>query len=70
AKIHDPSRNHLRETIDSQDVIAAFRWILGREPESALTFLNHYALKDRRELRNTLLRSTEFQNQIKHYALP
>ncbi|KGD99379.1 DUF6270 domain-containing protein [Rhizobium sp. YS-1r] len=68
AKIRGPADRYFRDPIDSQDVVAAFRWILGREPESAMTFLNHYALADRRELRNTLLRSTEFQNQVKHYA--
>jgi len=68
AKIQNPAGSYLREPIDAQDVVAAFRWILGREPESALTFLNHYALADRRELRNTLLRSSEFQNQVKHHA--
>lgn len=68
AKIQNPAGNYLREPIDAQDVVAAFRWILGREPESALTFLNHYALRDRRELRNTLLRSAEFQNQVKYHA--
>ncbi|WP_454851014.1 DUF6270 domain-containing protein [Rhizobium binxianense] len=68
AKIRDPNHSHFREPVDSQDVVAAFRWILGREPESILTFLNHYALPNRKELRETLLRSTEFQHQVKRYA--
>lgn len=68
AKIRSPASSHFDEPIDSPDVVAAFRWILGREPESAETFLNHYALADRRELRNTLLRSYEFQHQVKRYV--
>ncbi|MFB9948283.1 DUF6270 domain-containing protein [Rhizobium puerariae] len=68
AKLKGPADRYFRDPVDSQDVVAAFRWILGREPESAMTFLNHYAMADRRELRNTLLRSTEFQNQVKHYV--
>lgn len=68
AKIRDSNHSHLREPVDSQDVVAAFRWILGREPESILTFLNHYALTSRKELRETLLRSTEFQHHVKRYA--
>ncbi|NTJ35155.1 hypothetical protein G6K86_26455 [Agrobacterium rhizogenes] len=68
AKIQSPAPSHFVEPIESHDVVAAFRWILGREPESALTFLNHYALANRKELRDTLLRSFEFQNQVKYYA--
>ncbi|EJK81339.1 DUF6270 domain-containing protein [Rhizobium sp. AP16] len=68
AKIQSPTDSHFDEPIDSPDVVAAFRWILGREPESAETFLNHYALANRRELRDTLLRSFEFQHQVKCYA--
>lgn len=70
AKIQNPAHSHFGEPIDSQDVVAAFRWILGREPESALTFLNHYGLANRMELRDTLLRSYEFQNQVGRYAQP
>ncbi|MBB3609289.1 DUF6270 domain-containing protein [Rhizobium sp. BK602] len=68
AKIQNPGHSPLGDPIESHDVVAAFRWILGREPESALTFLNHYALTNRKELRETLLRSFEFQNQVQHYA--
>ncbi|MBN8952897.1 MULTISPECIES: DUF6270 domain-containing protein [unclassified Rhizobium] len=68
AKISSPAHSHFGDPIDSHDVVAAFRWILGREPESAETFLNHYALPNRRELRETLLRSFEFQSQAPHYA--
>jgi hypothetical protein len=68
AKISSPAHSHFVDPIDSHDVVAAFRWILGREPESAETFLNHYALHNRGELRETLLRSFEFQSQVPHYA--
>ncbi|TIX86999.1 DUF6270 domain-containing protein [Rhizobium sp. P44RR-XXIV] len=68
ARISNPAENHFGDPVDSHDVVAAFRWILGREPESALTFLNHYALPNRRELRETLLRSFEFQSQVPLYA--
>ncbi|MFK0164170.1 DUF6270 domain-containing protein [Rhizobium sp. NPDC090279] len=68
AKISSPAHNHFGDPIDSHDVVAAFRWILGREPESAETFLSHYALPNRKELRETLLRSHEFQNQVPDYA--
>lgn len=68
ARISNPADTHFGDPIDSHDVVAAFRWILGREPESALTFLNHYALSNRRELRETLLRSFEFQSQVPLYA--
>jgi hypothetical protein len=68
AKISSPAHSHFGDPIDSHDVVAAFRWILGREPESAETFLNHYALSNRGELRETLLRSFEFQSQVLHYA--
>jgi len=68
AKISSPAHSHFGDPIDSHDVVAAFRWILGREPESAETFFNHYALHNRRELRETLLRSLEFQTQVPYYA--
>ncbi|MBM7047481.1 hypothetical protein JTP94_20215 [Rhizobium lusitanum] len=68
AKISSPAHSHFGDPVDSHDVVAAFRWILGREPESALTFLNHYALPNRKELRDTLLRSFEFQSQVPYYA--
>ncbi len=68
AKIQSPAHSHFDEPVDSPDVVAAFRWILGREPESAETFLNHYALASRKELRDTLLRSLEFKHQVQYYA--
>ncbi|TXI10722.1 MAG: hypothetical protein E6Q76_03615 [Rhizobium sp.] len=68
ARISSPAHSHFGDPVDSHDVVAAFRWILGREPESAETFLNHYALPNRKELRETLLRSFEFQSQVPHYA--
>ncbi|MDK4712813.1 DUF6270 domain-containing protein [Rhizobium sp. CNPSo 4039] len=68
AKISSPAHSHFGDPIDSYDVVAAFRWILGREPESVETFLSHYALPNRWELRETLLRSLEFQSQVTNYA--
>ncbi len=68
AKIDSPAHSHFGDPIDAHDVVAAFRWILGREPESAETFLNHYALPNRKELRETLLRSFEFQHQVMDYV--
>lgn len=68
AKIRHPAPDYFAEPIDAQDAVSAFRWILGREPESALTFLNHYGLANRKQLRETLLCSAEFQNQVNHHA--
>jgi len=38
AKISSPARSHFGDPIDSHDVAAIFRWILGREPEPPKPF--------------------------------
>lgn len=68
AKISSPAHSHFGDPIDSNDDVAAFRWILGRKPESVETFLSHNALPNRKELRERLPRSLEFQDQVTNYA--
>jgi len=49
------------ETVSREDVIAAFRWILGREPESEDVITAHLRCLGAQDLRLTLLRSDEFR---------
>lgn len=49
------------ETVSREDVVAAFRWILGREPESENVIAAHLRCLGAQDLRLTLLRSDEFR---------
>jgi tetratricopeptide (TPR) repeat protein len=59
----EPSRGVIRE-----DVIAAFRWILGREPESEQVVASHQSCRSRDALRRAILASKEFRESFERYA--
>ena len=52
---------NVAETVSRDDVIAAFRWILGRDPESEDVITAHLRCLGAQDLRLTLLRSNEFR---------
>jgi FkbM family methyltransferase len=49
-------------SLSRQDVIAGFRWILGRDPESEEVVTQHMSLGTMADLRRALLQSEEFGN--------
>lgn len=55
AKVHAP-----KPPVTREDVVAAFRFILGREPEGEGVIESHQRVASPTELRSILLRSTEF----------
>ncbi|GGE95110.1 FkbM family methyltransferase [Stappia taiwanensis] len=57
-------------TITKEDVIWAYRMILGREPESEEVIRLHMGLADREALRAAMLASQEFQSKQKTIEFP
>lgn len=55
--------------ISPDEVIWAFRMILGREPESDIVIANHCKLADRTALRTALLNSKEFARRLPPAAM-
>ena len=56
-----------KKSLSKQDVIDAFVWILGRDPESSATINSHLALGDIKILRAALLESEEFLSSRKFF---
>jgi hypothetical protein len=59
------SRHQLRARPSRDDVIQAFRLILGREPENDVVIEAHMRVPSIAELRNALLRSDEFAGKFR-----
>jgi hypothetical protein len=56
--------------VTREEVIAAFRFILGREPEGETVIEAHQRVGSASELRGILLRSPEFAEKYKRLTVP
>lgn len=66
-----PSAAPARPKLVRDDVIWAYRYLLGREPESEAAIVDHLTCRDRAELRMRILRSEEFRGFFgEHVAEP
>jgi SAM-dependent methyltransferase len=59
----DDAADPMQAALDAADVTAAYRWLLGREPEEGVTGRLLARLDSRAALRGELLRSTEFRTR-------
>jgi hypothetical protein len=56
--------------VSDDDVRNAYRWVLGREPESSAAIEAHRGCRDRTELRKRFILSPEFREKFDAVALP